>query len=81
MQLLPDALLLPFAQAPPAGDPRSAAHLLGEGLPGNAGLQDEEDAGQDLAVGHALATGVAVAALHLGDQRLHHLSELVGDQR
>jgi transposase len=81
VQLLPDALPLPLIQSPPAGDPGATAHLLGEVLPGDGGLQDEEDAGQGLAVADPLGTGVAVAAPHLRDQRLHHLPELVGNQR
>jgi hypothetical protein len=35
MQLLPYSSLMPFFQAPPTGNSASAAHLLGEHLPGD----------------------------------------------
>jgi hypothetical protein len=45
MELLPDPCVVPIAEAPPAGHAGAAAHLLGEHLPGNAGLQDKENTG------------------------------------
>ena len=43
---LPKARLLPVPQPPPAGHAGAAAHLLWKHLPRDAGLQDEEDAGE-----------------------------------
>ena len=43
---VPDPGRLPVAQAPPAGHARAAAQLLGQHLPGDAGLEHEDDAGQ-----------------------------------
>src|SRR5690242_17187617 len=50
VERLPDAGLLPVAQPAPAAHPAAAAHLLREHLPGNAALEDEEDAGQRRAI-------------------------------
>ncbi len=48
--------------ATPAGHAAATAHLDGEVFPGDARLEDEEDAGQRLAVVEGLASGVAEAA-------------------
>ena len=50
MQFLPDACLLPVSQASPAGGARAAAHFEGQHLPGNARLEDEQDAAKSGAV-------------------------------
>ena len=50
MYLVPDASLLPVSQVPPAGHAAAAVHLLGQILPGDTGLEYEDDSGQDLAV-------------------------------
>ena len=50
VDLVPGAVGLPVAQPPPAGHAAAAAHLAGQVLPGDAGLEHEEDAGQGLAV-------------------------------
>lgn len=46
----PDARGLPVAQAVPAGHAATAAHLLRQVFPGDAGLEDEDDPGEDLAI-------------------------------
>ncbi len=46
MQLSPDTDRLPVAQPSPACHARPTAHLLGEHLPGDAALQNKQDAGQ-----------------------------------
>jgi hypothetical protein len=58
-QLLPDAPALPGSQAAPAGHARAAAHLLRQHLPGDAALQDEDDAGQTGAVVHRRPAALA----------------------
>src|SRR3954470_18163486 len=81
VELLPDPGLVPVAEPPPAGHAATAAHLLGEILPVDAGLQDEEDAGQRLAVVDRLAAGEAAAArLVWREQGLQPLPERVGDE-
>lgn len=56
MNLLPHAGLLPVAQPTPAGHAATAAHLLREILPGDTGLEYEQDTGPCLAVFDRLAT-------------------------
>src|SRR4051812_29827614 len=76
VELLPDPGLVPVAEPPPAGHAATAAHLPGEILPVDAGLQDEQDAGQRLAVVDRLAAGEAAAArLVWREQRLQPLPE------
>jgi hypothetical protein len=48
VDLLPGAVGLPVAQPAPTGHARATVHVLGQILPGQAGLEDEEDAGQGL---------------------------------
>jgi hypothetical protein len=45
MEFVPNAKFVEVAETPPAGHAR-AAHLGWQVLPGNAGLEDEQDAGQ-----------------------------------
>src|SRR5262249_32202112 len=53
-----------------------------EVFPRDAGLEDEEDAGEGLAIAHGLAAGVAEAARLGGrQQRLDDLPQLIGDER
>ena len=81
MQGGPDALALPVPQAAPAGHAAAAAHLGGEVFPGDARLQDEEDAGQGLAVVDRLASGVAEAPrLGRRQQRLDEFPQRIGDE-
>ena len=57
MELLPDPGGLPVAKPSPAGHAAAAAHLQRQVLPRDASLEDEEDAGQRLAIVEGLATG------------------------
>ena len=78
----PDAGLLPGLESAPAGHAAAAAHLDGEVLPRDAGLEDEEDADEGLAVAHGFAAGEAEAAGLGGRQQgLQDLPEFIGDQR
>src|SRR3712207_4097613 len=52
MESVPDPGLLPIAQAPPARHAAAAAQLLGKHLPGDAGLEHEDDARQGGTVGN-----------------------------
>src|SRR6266576_2562757 len=81
MKAAPHALVLPLLEPPPARHPRSASHLLGQVLPGDARLQDEQDASQDLAIVDSPAPWKAHPTLDLGDQRLDYLPQLVRDDR
>lgn len=80
MHSLPDTRGVPLGKAPPAGHPRPAAHLLGEILPGDTGLQDEDDAGEDPAVGDPLAPGVSVPPLDDGQLGLDASPQVVRDE-
>src|SRR5439155_15283481 len=68
VQALPNAGAVPVLETVEAGHAAAAAHLLGEVLPGDAGLEDEEDAGEHLAVVQGLAAGEAEAARLVGRQ-------------
>jgi hypothetical protein len=57
--LVPDSGGGPLLAAPPAGAARTAAQLLGQGLPANALVQDEEDAAQAILVGQARSAALA----------------------
>ena len=50
VDLVPDARGLPVAQAVPTGHAATTAHLLRQVLPGQAGLEDEDDPREDLAI-------------------------------
>src|SRR6056297_263041 len=77
----PDTGPIPVAEPSPAGHAAAAAHLAGQVLPVDAGLQDEEDAGEALAVVDRLASGVAEAAgLGRGQQRPDVLPQFIGDE-
>src|SRR5512135_2509383 len=58
-EFLPDAAPLPVPQPAPAGHAGPAAHLLRQHLPGEAALQDEDDAGQAGAVVHRRPAALA----------------------
>jgi hypothetical protein len=81
---LPDAGALPPDQAAPTRTARPAAHLVGQHLPGNAGPEDEQDAGQNRAVGNRRPT-VPVAApnrrRHLANRELGTLERIDADER
>jgi hypothetical protein len=54
MDFRPDAGLGPVAQPPPTGHAAAATQFLGQHLPGDAGDEDEEDAGEVLTVADRL---------------------------
>src|SRR5262245_7262915 len=62
VELEPDTGLLPGLESAPAGHATATAHLDGEILPGDAGLEDEQDTREGLAILDGLASGVAEAA-------------------
>lgn len=57
---VPHAGFLPVPQTPQAGHPRASPHLRRQHLPGNAGLQHEDAAGQRGTVGHMRAAVLGV---------------------
>jgi hypothetical protein len=59
---------LPVPQTSPAGHPRSAAHLLREVFPQNAGLEDDEDPPERRPVGDARSSTLG-AGRRLGDEQ------------
>src|SRR4051812_1219811 len=79
-QFLPDPPALPVPQAAPAGDPGAAAHLQGEVFPGDAGLEDEDDAGQTRAVIDGGTAAPAGLGLVSRQEWLDRLPELVRNQ-
>src|SRR5262249_28580366 len=82
MEFSPDTAAVPVLQATPAGHAAAAAHFHGEVFPGDAGLEDEEDAGECLAVMDGLASGVAeTARLRWREHRLDRVPQFVGEQR
>src|SRR3712207_4176493 len=80
MQLFPHACLVPFLETTPAGHARAASHLLGQHLPRDAALQDEQYAGE----GRPPVVDARPAALGLGwlfrEQRLDHFPQLIGNE-
>jgi hypothetical protein len=63
----------------PAGHAAAAAHLQRQVLPRDAGLEDEEDAGQRLAIVEGLATGESEPPwLGWRQQRLDPFPEFIG---
>jgi hypothetical protein len=81
VQALPDARLIPAPQVVAAGLAAAAAEVGGQVVPGDAGLEDEQDAGQDLAVVQGFAAGEAGAARRRRwQQGLHTLPEFVRNQ-
>jgi hypothetical protein len=76
---VPDAGHLPVAQAIPTGQAATAAHLLRPVLPGDAGLEDEDDPGEDLAI---VAEGASACGLRRmrWDERLDELPEFVREE-
>jgi len=78
-ELLPDPGGLPVAEPSPAGHAAAAAHLQRQELPRDAGLEDEEDAGQRLAIVEGLATRESEPPwLGRRQQRLDPFPEFIG---
>src|SRR5262245_18670137 len=81
MEAMPDACAIPVLKPAATATAGATAHLARQVVPADARLQDEEDAGQGLAVGQRLAAGIAVAAwLGRWEQGLDPLPEGVGQQ-
>ncbi len=81
-ELEPDAGLLPGLEPTPTGQAAATAHLGGEVFPGDAGFEDEEDAGEGLAILQGFSTGRAEATrLGWRQQRLEDLPHFIGDER
>ena len=77
----PDTGLVPVAKATPAGHAAATAHLGGQVFPADAGLEDEEDAGQCLAVLDPFTSRIAEASrLVWRNQGLQHVPEFIGNQ-
>jgi hypothetical protein len=73
---LPHSGLVPFLEATPAGHSGTAAHLLGQHLPRDAALEDEQYASDSGAV---VDTGPAALGLGrlFGQQWLDHFPQFV----
>ncbi len=78
-QALPHSGGVPLLQRPPAGRPGAETRLRGQVLPGDAGVQDEQDALEGLAVIEPLPPGMPETALGSGKQGLDPGPELVID--
>ena len=81
VQLPPDTGLMPDPQVVAAGLAAAAAEFGGQVIPGDAGLEDEQDAGEDLAVVQGLAAREAEAAWGWGwQQGPETLPQRIGDE-
>src|SRR5258708_20441939 len=82
MQPDPDAGLVPGLQVMSAGLAATAAQFGRQVVPGHTGLEDEENAGENLAVIQGLASGKPEAALCMWrQQRRHPLPDCVGNEQ
>jgi len=82
MDLLPHAGGVPVAQTSPARHARAAAHLLGEMLPRDPGLEHEENPGQRSPGRHRLAAGIQEPArLGKRQERLDQFPKVIVQQR
>lgn len=79
LEAVPHASLLPIAQPAPARHAAAAAHLLGQHLPRDARLQNEEDAGQGSTVGQARSAALRFRRLRR-QQRLYHRPERIREK-
>ncbi len=77
---VPDARLLPIAQAAPAGHPAAAPHLLGQQLPWDTRPQDEDDASESRSVRNWRAAAVGFGLLG-GQEWFDEFPEFVGENR
>jgi hypothetical protein len=91
VQFQPHARFVPESQMSPTGFAAAPAKFRGQVLPGDAGFEDEENAGEDLAPLQRLAAGEAKASLggrwqqgfdpvpkFVGDERLHGSLRAIG---
>jgi hypothetical protein len=77
VQLLPDAGLLPVAEATPTGHAGTEAKLLRKSLPGYSGREYEQDSVKHLAVVDPFATWMTMAPGSSRQQWLDQFPELV----
>src|SRR5260370_34411483 len=63
VNLVPDTGGLPVAQAVPASHATAATHLLGQIFPGQAGLEDKDEAGKDFAIVQERASAVGLGGM------------------
>jgi hypothetical protein len=80
MQAVPDAGRGPVAQPPPAGHPAATAHLLGQVLPGDAGLQHKQDPRQRRPVRHARPASLRFGGLRR-EQRRDVIPQFIRDKQ
>jgi hypothetical protein len=80
MEPVPDADVLPVAQAPPAGHTAAAAHFLREVLPGNTGFEHKENPREGGAVWDARPSAFGLGRLGR-EQRGDLVPEPVGEKR
>ena len=80
MQAPPHACPLPVTQAPPAGHPAAAAHLLRQHLPGNTALQDKHNAAQRGPIGNAAWTASPGLGPLGWQQRRDDVPQFIADQ-
>jgi hypothetical protein len=76
VDLAPDARGLPVAQAVPTGHAAATAHLLRQILPGQAGLEDEDDPSKDFAIVKEGASPFGLRGMRR-DQRSNPFPEFV----
>jgi hypothetical protein len=82
MELLPDPGLIPLAQVVAAGLATAAAQFGGQVVPGDAGLEDEQDAGEDLALVQGFAAGeTETASGRWRQEGLEPLPECIGNEQ
>ena len=80
MEAVPDTSLLPLAQPTPAGDTAAAAEFLGQILPGESSLEDEENASECRAIGDTWTASFRFGKFRW-QQRCDDFPERVADQR
>jgi hypothetical protein len=79
MQPLPYTRFVPIVEPTPTRHARAASHLLRQHLPGDAALENKQDAGEGSAV---VDTGSAAVGLGwlFGQQRLDHFPQFIGNE-
>jgi hypothetical protein len=75
----PDAGSRPITQTPPAGHTATATHFLRKVFPGDAGLEDEDNAGEGLAIIEEGPSTFGMSGM-FGDERLNQLPEMIGQK-
>jgi hypothetical protein len=75
----PDAGGRPITQTPPAGHTATATHFLRKVFPGDAGPENEDNAGKGLAIIEEGPSPFGMSGM-LGEERLNELPEMVGQK-